>query len=274
MFPILFKIGAYKITGYYFFNILGFFTASLFILYIAKKESYDFVSTILYLVFGWSFFIIGAGLYYQLKSFFSSPTNYIKNIKIFTHPLLQGHSFFSGIVFMTVFSFIFSKIFFKKRYGKILSLTFIGVSLFQAIGKLGCFSMGCCYGRPTSFFLGMKFKYLGNSVHPYSGIRIHSTQLYESFFNLLSFIFLFYLFKKKIENRKIIGFYFINYGIIRFLEEYLRNDFGRGYIINTGSPFSSLSIPQFYSFILVIFGIILYQNFFSVKKNKKEKNNE
>jgi phosphatidylglycerol:prolipoprotein diacylglycerol transferase len=174
------------------------------------------------------------------------------------------------VLAMTIFGYFYSKKVYKKDYMKIFSISFIGISLYQAIGKLGCFSAGCCYGKPTSFFLGMNFKYLGNNIHPYAGKMIHPTQLYESFFNLVNFSFLLFLFKRNKTSEKIIGFYFINYGLIRFAEEYLRNDPGRGYLIKNSSSLLSLSVPQIYSLIFILFGISLCNNFFTIKKDKEK----
>jgi len=266
MIPTMFNIGAFRVSGYIFFNLFGFLTASIFILYMAKKESLDLIELSLYISFLWSFFIIGAGLYYHFKMFFLSPTNYIKNITIYFHPFFHEHSFFSGIVLFSLFAYIYAKKIFKNNYKKILAISFIGMSLYQAIGKLGCFSAGCCFGKPTSFFLGLKFKYLGRKIHPYAGVKIHPTQLYESFFDLLNFLLLFILLKKKVENRKIISLYFINYGLIRFFEEYLRGDLGRGYLVKSSSSLLSLSTPQLYSLIFIVFGTVLYKDFFKFKK--------
>ena len=43
-----------------------------------------------------------------------------------------------------------------------------------AVGRLGCFSAGCCYGRPTGMGWGVDFG---------DGILRHPTQLYESAFH-------------------------------------------------------------------------------------------
>lgn len=54
----------------------------------------------------------------------------------------------------------------------------LGLPLGQAIGRLGCFMAGCCYGRPTDLPWGLTF------THPESlgplGIKVHPTQIYES----------------------------------------------------------------------------------------------
>ena len=73
-----------------------------------------------------------------------------------------------------------------------------GVALGHAIGRLGCFSAGCCWGKPTTLPWGVKFTDLGHQI---TGVPtdtyLHPTQLYESFGMLLVFLFLLWLHKRK-----------------------------------------------------------------------------
>ena len=70
---------------------------------------------------------------------------------------------------------------------------------------------------------------------------------------------LFLVWRKRKFGGQVFSLYLINYGIIRFLVEFLRNDGGRGYIIKSSSKFLSLSIPQLISVLLIVSGIILYK---------------
>ena len=98
-----------------------------------------------------------------------------------------------------------------------------GVALGQAFGRQGCFSAGCCWGKPTSLPWGVHFTEAG---HEYTGVPIygpdghdlylHPTQLYESFFMLAVFAFLFYLHRKKKFNGQVLITYAIIYSIFRF----------------------------------------------------------
>ena len=50
--------------------------------------------------------------------------------------------------------------------------------LIQAIGRIGCFLTGCCYGCPTDVVWGIT--YINPSVLAPLNIQIHPTQLYSS----------------------------------------------------------------------------------------------
>lgn len=53
-----------------------------------------------------------------------------------------------------------------------------GIAAGVAIGRLGCFMRGCCYGKPTTLPWGADFG---------DGISRHPTQLYESIFMIFMF---------------------------------------------------------------------------------------
>lgn len=155
----------------------------------------------------------------------------------------------------TLFVIFYLKRYFKRAFWKMLDITAIGVALGHASGRVGCFLGGCCYGRPTHLPWGVRFRFLGRLPHPFAGTAIHPTQLYEASLNLINFAVLLVLWKKRSFDGRAFSFYLINYGAIRFLSKYLRNDSTRGYIFRSASPLASLSIPQIISLGLIIVGL-------------------
>lgn len=101
-----------------------------------------------------------------------------------------------------------------------------GIALGHSIGRLGCFSAGCCWGKPTELAWGVTF------TNPYShevvgvplGIALHPTQLVEAAAELAIFIFLYYVaFRKKQFDGQILGWYLLLYPAVRFGVEFLRD---------------------------------------------------
>jgi phosphatidylglycerol:prolipoprotein diacylglycerol transferase len=133
-----------------------------------------------------------------------------------------------------------------------------GLALGQAFGRLGCFSAGCCYGLPTTARWGVVFSN-PLSLAPLN-VRIHPTQLYESFLDLLIFLILAWRnhlsFPHVVSgnpaslNPRVRGddgkgvtaaLYLCFYGLARFLVEFLRGD-DRGGFWRGMSPSQWLSI--------------------------------
>ena len=74
-----------------------------------------------------------------------------------------------------------------------------GVVLGQAIGRLGCFAAGCCWGKPTSLPWAVTFTdvYASRAVGTPMDTPLHPSQLYESAAAFLIFAFLLWLLPRK-----------------------------------------------------------------------------
>lgn len=91
-----------------------------------------------------------------------------------------------------------------------------GLPIGIAIGRIGCFFNGCCYGVVTTSFIGVRFPSLGD------GLRHLPTQLFESAYSILIFLVLLW-FNKKVKEKGSIFFAFTGlYGLLRFFNEFLR----------------------------------------------------
>ena len=130
-----------------------------------------------------------------------------------------------------------------------------GVALGHAIGRIGCFAAGCCYGKPTSLPWGVTFT--NPLAEQWSGTplnkALHPTQLYESAVELVNFFLLAWLLKRKQFDGQVIGSYMFLYGMARFFLEFLRDDPERGSVFG-----GALTLTQLVSILLVVAGGLLW----------------
>ncbi len=111
-----------------------------------------------------------------------------------------------------------------------------------ALGRLGCFSEGCCYGAETQAMVGVTFPGHDSPRHP--------SQLYESGAALTLFAILRYaITPRKRSHGEVLGYLLVLYGAVRFALELLRAD-PRG-----GLGF--LSTSQIVSIPVFVFGLWL-----------------
>jgi len=105
-----------------------------------------------------------------------------------------------------------------------------GVILGQAIGRLGCFSAGCCWGKPTQAPWGVTFTdvYAARQVGTPMDVAVHPSQLYESAAAFLLFLFLVWLAPRKRFHGQVALAYVALYSAIRFTLEFWRGDADRG----------------------------------------------
>ena len=156
-----------------------------------------------------------------------------------------GITFIGGLIGGAGFFLIVYFIFRKRLNGRLLEVLSIipcSITVAHAFGRIGCFFAGCCYGKVTHSFLGVKFPDLPEPVHP--------TQLYEAAFLFILFgVMSYLLLKKKFQQN--MSLYLIAYGIFRFCIEFLRDD-------DRGALLGGISPSQFWSIGMVILGIVLW----------------
>jgi phosphatidylglycerol:prolipoprotein diacylglycerol transferase len=135
---------------------------------------------------------------------------------------------------------------------RVADITAPGIALGQSIGRLGCLSAGCCYGKPTSMPWGITFTntYSYENVGVPLNVPLHPTQIYESLGTFLLFGFLMWRLGRKHFTGQIILEYLMLYAGLRFVIEFFRDD-ERGFILN-----GLLSTSQFIG-ILTILGSAL-----------------
>lgn len=96
------------------------------------------------------------------------------------------------------------------------------LALGQAIGRVGCFLSGCCFGVPTAAPWGVTFHH-PESLAP-RGIPLHPTQLYESVADLAVFgVLVWYGRRPRCEGR-IVLLYLMLSSVVRFVVEAWRWD--------------------------------------------------
>ncbi|MGB9677476.1 MAG: prolipoprotein diacylglyceryl transferase [Candidatus Ratteibacteria bacterium] len=212
MHPVFIKIGNFVIYWYGVLVAVGVFISIALFEKECRKEGYDekFISQIIF----WTIFsgIIGARLLHVFVNIYYYILHPLEIIKIRNGGLAVEGAVLSSLIFIILFSKF-------KNFPpiKVLDTISIYVPLGQAIGRLGCFLNGCCYGKETNFLLGVKFPFLERKVHP--------TQLYYSFL----YIILFFLLKKLSKKvKKGDGFLFSSYlmafSLIRYFVDFLRGD--------------------------------------------------
>ena len=99
-----------------------------------------------------------------------------------------------------------------------------GIALGHGIGRLGCFSAGCCWGVPTHAPWAVRFTNPASNqlVGVPLGIPLHPTQLYEAFAEFLIFGILLWRVRKPHPAGAIISMYLVLYSAARFTVEFFR----------------------------------------------------
>ena len=133
----------------------------------------------------------------------------------------------------------------------------VPLALGHAIGRVGCFLAGCCYGKIAHNFLGVKYSDPHSLVPEHlHNVSLYPVQLMESLAVLILFFILLHFYRKPHKNGVIFAGYLLGYGLIRFTLEFFRFD-------DRGAGIFGLSPSQIIALILIIISI-----FFFTRKGK------
>lgn len=197
--------------------------------------------------------ILGARAYYAIFS--EQNITFLEFFQIWNGGMAIYGGVIGGAIGVTLYCIIH-----KKNFLDVADVVAPSLILGQALGRIGCYFAGCCYGVEVQNPAFQTFP-LSTQI---DGVWHLSTFFYESLWDLLIFILLLFLLRScKFSQRGVIAsFYLIGYGLGRFWIEGLRGD---------SLMIGSIRTSQLLSIILVFVGLILLLVYYIlIKKNVKK----
>jgi phosphatidylglycerol:prolipoprotein diacylglycerol transferase len=200
--------------------------------------------------------IFGAMIVSKVWLIFSDWKYFVANPSdVFSLAMFQSAgTFYGGLLGAILTIFLYTR-FQKLPLLRVLDISAAALPLSHAIGRLGCFAAGCCFGKPTSVPWGVTFtdenaaRLAGTPLHT----ALHPTQLYEAAAEFLNFLLLVWLGVRQRFPGQILGAYFILYGLERGIIEFFRGDPGRTMMFH-----DAVSLMQIVSAGLVIAGALMW----------------
>lgn len=235
MFPVICTVGPLTIYSYGLMLAVAVIVCSQLLRREAGRQGIS--SEIIYDLVFWTVMagIVGARLFFiflNLDFFLSDP----KEIFMLHH---GGLAYQGGLILgaLAAIGYLRWK---KLNVWPMADLVSPYVILGQAIGRIGCFLNGCCYGRPVEW--GIYF--------PVHHERLHPSQLYDTVLLLIAFWALKKLRREKLSSGQVFAWSLMLAGTERFLVEFFRGD----------HPFIwlNLSVFQWMSLAIMATGAVVY----------------
>lgn len=242
MHPILLKIGPFTVFSYGVMVAIGFGIVA----YLAARRAGAFgmqsdavLDLVIYLVLGG---IIGARLLYVALNAGDFVRHPIDIFRLSQGGLAFHGGLIAGILVTAVY--VRAK---KLSFWNIADLFAPYLALGQALGRIGCFLNGCCFGTETE---DLPWKV----YFPTSDVGRHPTQLYSSLILLILFLAL----REIQDRRRFRGEAFVAYCALysfqRFFVEFLRGD--------NPAVFLGLNLSQVLSVVMCVLSACLYRILF------------
>jgi len=252
MYPEIFRIGSFPINTYGVFLALAFLCAILITVKLAARDGlprekiYDLCLWMLLCS------LIGS----KILMLFTEPEYRDHPLQLISLDFLRsGGVFYGGLIGAILSGYLLMRRY-QLPWWKTADACAPGIAIGNFFGRQGCFAAGCCWGKPTTLPWGVKFTELGHEITGVPlDVRLHPTQLYESFAMLLVFFFLLWLHRHRRFNGQVILFYALLYSVIRFAIEFLRDD-PRGDLFGL-TTLTGLSTSQLISLIVGAAALVL-----------------
>ena len=214
--PVGFNIGSFEVRFYGLIIALGLILAVVYAL--SRKEQFgisedDLMDGVLWIA---PFAIVCARLYYCAFEWDMYKDNPISILYIWE----GGLAIYGAVIGAAIGVLIHCKFIKKISVLAVLDIVSLGFMIGQMLGRWGNFFNREAHGGVTDSFLRMGL------IHPQLGIGeyYHPTFLYESLWNLVGFILIHFLSKKRKYDGQVALYYVAWYGLGRALIEGLRTD--------------------------------------------------
>ena len=246
----LFVFFGREIPAYGVMAVLGFLAGLALTAILARRYGFRVEDGVYLFTMGALGAVIGAKLLYfltvlpalvtDLPLLFSAPETFGARY------LAGGMVFYGGLLGFLLVVYRTAKSY-KDDSGEAALVLLPGAALLAACGRVGCFLVGCCYGRPTGLPIGVVF-----SVSPFApaGVPLFPTQLAEAGCELLLGGIILVLglrtapAKRAQTGRQALSVYLAVYALLRFILEFFRGDAARGLL-------AGLSTSQWISLLLL-----------------------
>jgi phosphatidylglycerol:prolipoprotein diacylglycerol transferase len=262
---VLFDIPFTKIHifGYGLMLFFAFLASTYLAGWRARREKID--PEVIYDLSLWIFLggLVGARLFYVWQYW----GRHVKTLwDIFK--IWEGGIVFYGSVMGGVVAFL--AYWWRRRFPLCATLDVLAPSLAIgiAIGRLGCFLNGCCYGDACDYPWAVRFpgprgsedggsppwrdQWKQGLIPPTAewSLPVHPTQLYSAFDGLVLLVLLSAYYPLRRRDGGVMALLMVTYPITRFLIERLRND--------EGVFFAGMTISQNVSLLLLACGLVFW----------------
>jgi phosphatidylglycerol:prolipoprotein diacylglycerol transferase len=257
--PVLFRIPGLGVSvyGFGFMVVVAFYSAMLLAAWRSRREKLD--PGVIYDLAIWILIggIIGARLFYVVEYWGEKVNSFAEIFRVW-----EGGIVFYGSVFGATAGFFLYRVFRPFPILATLDAIAPAVALGIALGRIGCFLNGCCYGDECSLdWLAVRFPayspaWMAERAQGLiardapKSLPLHPTQLYSAVDGLVLLGLLSAYYPLRRRDGEVVALLLLSYPISRFMIERLRND---------EAPFlGGMTIAQVISVVVFAAGLFLW----------------
>ncbi|MCX6250192.1 MAG: prolipoprotein diacylglyceryl transferase [Bacteroidetes bacterium] len=254
-----------KIHSFHFFGVLGYILGSLlgiYLCYLLKLQ----INIIL------SMSLMGAATFFALA--------FLAKIIAGKETIVYYHHEIAILIICAIVLTLF-----HMPVLNYLDITILGIATFLAFGRIGCFLVGCCYGKPARKGVEYGHTHVEDGFPFYlENVPLFPIQLVESAFVFMVIISGSLMLFQHLPAGSVLIFYTAVYGAFRYIIEFFRGDADRPYyrglseaqwttifLMSVSLAFSLMGFIPFYYWHLITTICLIAISLFVIIKNKEKK---
>ena len=254
MHPVLFDIdlgswGRFTVGTYGLFYAIGFLLALRLAVWCARRDGIDPGRIVDLGIVGLIAGFIGAKvLLYAVDAryYFEHPAEMLRSLRS------------AGVFYGGLGTAVGAGLIYVRRHrlplGKVADIAAPALALGQAVGRIGCFLAGCCYGRACALPWAVSFT--DPRAHELTGVTLgtplHPTQLYHALADLAILAVSMWQMRRRRFDGQVFWSYVLMYAVLRGVVEIWRGDVARGVFAD-----GRLSTSQLISIPLAVFAAVM-----------------
>lgn len=252
MFPFIYYSEAFYIPTFFFMLMMASLSATFYAYFRAPRLGFSQV-VVLDLALLFTVAAIAGGRLFHI--IFEYPGYYWEHPTYVWQVWRGGFVSYGAFFGITVVGLAYLKI---RRLPILDYADFVVLSmpLVILLVRIGCLGAGCCYGKPTDFFIHLVFNNPASDAgRDFLGVPLHATQLYDIFVQILIMIIIHLVYARRRFRGQVLMVFLLSYAVFRFLIEYLRGDEDRGVYFS-----GAISTAQYISLVtfLICAGFYLF----------------
>ena len=246
MHPILFSVFGKEIYSYGIMAALGFLVGILTWLWLGRRESRPpgFAADL-------GFWLMAGGIVGSRLAYVVANWSYYRAAPLEIVRIDQGGLIFYGGFLLACLALVLFARHHRVPVWHLADFAIPALAIGHALGRVGCFLNGCCYGRPAGDHLcGLAYPPVCEPGKLFPGVPLFPVQIIEAAALLAIWAVLLFAYPRRKKNGAVFALYLLLYPPVRFGLEYLRGDERQSWL--------ALDVAQVTSLALFLVGLALF----------------
>jgi phosphatidylglycerol---prolipoprotein diacylglyceryl transferase len=246
MHPVLFNLLGKDIHSYGVMAALGFLAGILTWLWMARREARPagFAADL-------GFWLMTSGIVGSRLAYVIANWDFYRSAPLDIIRIDQGGLIFYGGLILASIALVFFARHHRLPLWHLADFAIPALAIGHALGRIGCFLNGCCYGRPAGdACCGVVYPAVSEPGRLFAGTPLYPVQLIEAAGLILIWLLLLYAYPRRRKDGAVFALYLLLYPPCRFFLEFLRGDDRLAWF--------RLDVAQLTSLALLAAGILLF----------------